>query len=113
MYTQVMIIQVSVLFDYLGTVPMALPPDDQALKQSAHPTIETFLRSLNKNYVKSMFDRVGILTHADLLDVSLNIRIPQNRDDLRKSLLEQGMTLCDWFTIAAGVQEYSLGVLST
>ncbi|KAK0238930.1 hypothetical protein EDD85DRAFT_525079 [Armillaria nabsnona] len=88
-------------------------PDDQALKQSAHPTIETFLRSLNKNYVKSMFDRVGILTHADLLDVSLNIRIPQNRDDLRKSLLEQGMSLCDWFTIVAGVQEYSLGVLST
>ncbi|KAK0446770.1 hypothetical protein EV421DRAFT_1791255 [Armillaria borealis] len=87
-------------------------PDDQALKQSAHPTIETFLRSLNKNYVKSMFDRVGILTHADLLDVSLKIRIPQNRDDLRKSLLEQGMTLCDWFTIVAGVQEYSLGVLS-
>ncbi|PBK99483.1 hypothetical protein ARMGADRAFT_505345 [Armillaria gallica] len=88
-------------------------PDDQVLKQSAHPTIETFLRSLNKNYVKSMFDRVGILTHADLLDVSLNIRIPQNRDDLRKSLLEQGMTLCDWFTIVAAVQEYALGVLST
>ncbi|KAK0188982.1 hypothetical protein F5146DRAFT_1057474 [Armillaria mellea] len=87
-------------------------PNDQALKQSAYPTIETFLRSLNKNYVKSMFDRVGILTHADLLDVSHRIRIPQNRDDLRKSLLEQGMTLCDWFTIVAGVQEYSLGVLS-
>ncbi|KAK0217887.1 hypothetical protein IW262DRAFT_1495280 [Armillaria fumosa] len=88
-------------------------PDDQALKQSAYPTIETFLRSLNKNYVKSMFDRVGILTHADLLDVSFRIRLPQNRDDLRKSLLEQGMTLCDWFTIVAAVQEYSLGVLST
>ncbi|KAK0488981.1 hypothetical protein IW261DRAFT_1442566 [Armillaria novae-zelandiae] len=88
-------------------------PDDQALKQSAHPTIETFLRSVNKYYVKSMFDRVGILTHADLLDVSLRIRIPQNRDDLRKSLLEQGMTLCDWFTIVTRVQEYSIGVMST
>lgn len=88
-------------------------PDDQVLKQSAHPTIETFLCSLNKNYVKSMFDRVGILTHADLLDVSLRIRILQNRDDFRKSLLEQGMTLCDWFTIVAAVQEYSRGALST
>ncbi|KAK0467074.1 uncharacterized protein EV420DRAFT_1636106 [Desarmillaria tabescens] len=82
-------------------------PDDQTLKQSAHPTVETFLSSLNKIHLKSMFDRIGILTHTDLLNVSLQIRMPQNRDDLRKSLLEQGMTLCDWFIIVAGVQEYS------
>ncbi|KAK0202644.1 hypothetical protein DFS33DRAFT_1436142 [Desarmillaria ectypa] len=81
--------------------------NDQTRKQSMHPTVETFLGSLNKIYVKSIFDRVGILTHADLFNVSLQIRIPQNRDDLRKSLLEQGMTLCDWFTIVARVQEYS------
>ncbi|KAK0467073.1 uncharacterized protein EV420DRAFT_1507057 [Desarmillaria tabescens] len=77
-------------------------------KDSGHPTVDGFLRSLNKLHVKAQFDKCGIRTHQDLLEVSKQIsETPQNREDLRKTFIEQGMSIADWFTIVAGVQKYA------
>ncbi|SJL03824.1 uncharacterized protein ARMOST_07181 [Armillaria ostoyae] len=77
-------------------------------KDSGHPSVDGFLRSLNKLHVKAHFDKCGIRTHQDLLEVSRQISdTPQNREDFRKTFLEQGMSITDWFTIVAGVQKYA------
>ncbi|KAK0188981.1 hypothetical protein F5146DRAFT_1140544 [Armillaria mellea] len=77
-------------------------------KDSGHPSVEGFLRSLNKLHAKAHFDKCGIRTHQDLLEVSRRINDnPQNREDFRKTFLEQGMSITDWFTIVAGVQKYA------
>ncbi|PBK99482.1 hypothetical protein ARMGADRAFT_1161135 [Armillaria gallica] len=77
-------------------------------KDSGHPSVDGFLRSLNKLHVKAHFDKCGIRTHEDLLEVSRRINdTPQNREDFRKTFLEQGMSITDWFTIVAGVQKYA------
>ncbi|KAK0202643.1 hypothetical protein DFS33DRAFT_1341837 [Desarmillaria ectypa] len=86
-------------------VPMKSIPTN---KDSGHPTVDGFLRSLNKLHVKAQFDKCGIRTHQDLLEVSKQIsETPQNREDLRKTFIEQGMSIGDWFTIVAGVQKYA------
>lgn len=77
-------------------------------KDSGHPSVDGFLRSLNKLHAKAHFDKCGIRTHQDLLEVSRRINDnPQNREDFRKTFLEQGMSITDWFTIVAGVQKYA------